>query len=174
MSNPKFTKAEVDRILDGRLHSPIQDVVGDNYTSGSPLAMSADTEYDFVCNGATRNFKSFPESITNMWNTTTNITELSEVDDTEMIVATVSFTFDPSVSAAGIITLQPYANEDTPIPFKTRIVSYKGNAERVSADVFFYAGSETGFDIKNKGVFFKVESTGAGNLYDTTLEIYRT
>ena len=40
--------------------------------------------------------------------------------------------------------------------------------------VTIYAGDETGFDIKNKNVKFKIKATGAGNAYNPCIEIYRT
>ena len=69
---------------------------------------------------------------------------------------------------------QPYVNETSPIEFKPVTVNYKSTAAQVSALVTIYIGSETGFDVKNKGVFFKISSTGAGNMYDPSIEIYRT
>lgn len=174
MGQLNFTTDEVNKTIDGRLNSPVQDVVGDNYPSGSPLAMSADTEYTFACNGNDRNFPNFPAHITNMWDTTNNKTALSEFQDTPQIVCSVQFTFAPNVAAAGEITIQPYVDETSPIPFKAVTVPYKKDASRVNGLVTFYAGSEAGFDIKNKGVYFKIKASGAGSAYDMAIELYRT
>ena len=97
-----LTGATVDKILDGRLHSPIQDCVGDDYTAGSPLVMSAATEYTFECNCNTRDFSIFPSHVTNMWNGTTNIATFPELLNTPEIVANIQFTFDPDTAADGI------------------------------------------------------------------------
>ena len=169
MSGTTLTK-----VLDGRLHSPIQDIVGDNYTIGVPLAMSVDTEYDFECNGNTRMFEVLPDHITEMWNTTTNIATFSEFLNTPEIVANVQFVFDPTIAAAGIITVRSYVNETSPIVMKEVTVPYKALVENYNLLITFYAGDVTGFDVKNKGVYFTVESSGAGDLYNTAIELYRT
>jgi|GEM_PF-5256877 len=174
MDKLPFTITQISQILDEQYKTPLQDVSGDDYTVGSPLAMAADTEYSFACNGNVRNFKNLPSHVTNFWNTSTNICVPSELLDTPILVFTVRFTFNPTVAAAGIITLHPYVNETVPIEFKPVQVAYKATAAQVSALVTIYLGAETGFDVKNKGVFFKVSSTGAGNLYDSSIEIYRT
>jgi len=169
-----WTGAEVQKIIDGRLHSPIQDVVGDNYTVGSPLAVSASTEYDFVSNGNVRNFKVFPDHITNIWDTSTNIATFSGFENTPEIVANVSFMWDPDVAAAGIMTVKVYVNETSPILIKETNIDYKATTGKLTGLLTFYAGDVTGFDVKNKGVSFKIESSAAGNLYDPSIEIYRT
>jgi len=169
-----FTAATIVKILDGRLHSPIQDIVGDDYTIGDPLVMSATTEYDFECNGNTRTFEVFPDHITGIWNTSTNVATFSEFQNTPEIVANVQFTFDPSAAAAGIITIRSYVNETVPIIMKEVTIPYKALVEKYNTLITFYAGDTTGFDVKNKGVFFTVEVSGAGSLYNTAIELYRT
>lgn len=169
-----FTGEEVEKVIDGRFHSPIADCVGNDYTVGSPLAMSADTEYSFICNCAVREFEVLPDHITSIWNKTTNIATFQDFLNTPVIVFTIRFKFGPTVAAAGIVTINPYVNETVPIKFKPVSVPYKASLTDVSALVTIYTGIETGFDVKNKGVFFKFESTGAGNMYDPQIEIYRT
>ena len=169
-----FTGAEVQKILDGRYHSPIHDIVGDDWTVGVPLAVSATTEYTFMCNGNTRNFKNLPDHITNIWNTSTGIATFEDFLDTPEMVSNVQFTFDPSVASAGILTLRVYVNETVPLVVKEYTVPYKASTERYTILATFYIGDSTGFDVKNKGVFFTVEATGAGSLYEPSIEIYRT
>lgn len=174
MAQLPYSAAQIEKILDGRFHSPIQDVVGTNYTTGSRLAMSAATEYDFICNGATRNYMSFPDHITNIWNTSTNIATFPEFMNTVEMVANVSFNFDPTVAAAGVLTLRVYVNETVPLVMKQYTAAYKNADERYTVLATFYTGDDTGFDVKNKGVKFTIEASGAGELYDPSIEIYRT
>lgn len=169
-----WTGAIVEKILDGRYHNPIHDVSGDDYTVGSPLTVNASTEYSFTCNGNVRNFTEFPSHITSLWNTSTNLFLCPDFLDTPVLVFTVRFKFDPDVAAPGTITVNPYVNETVPVKFKPVNVPYKATITDVSALVTIYLGEETGFDVKNKGVFFKFESTGAGVMYDPSIEIYRT
>lgn len=169
-----YTGDEIAKCLEGSYHNPIQDVVGDNYTSGSPLAMTGGVEYDFVCNGNTREFTSFPSYITNIWNTTTNIATFPDFINTQMMQADISFTFDPSTATAGNIYVKVYVNETVPILISQKSQKYKSTPEPVTITLTFYTGDETGFDVKNKGVFFKVESDANGDLYDTSIKIYRT
>jgi hypothetical protein len=169
-----FTGAQIQKILDEQYMTPLQDVTGDDYTVGAPLAVSASTEYDFTCNGNIRNFTNLPAHVTSLWNTSTSICLGAELLDTPVLVLTVRFKFDPTVAAAGNITVNPYVNETVPIKFKPVTVPYKATLTAVSALVTIYLGDETGFDVKNKGIFFKFESTGAGEMYDPSIEIYRT
>jgi len=171
-----FTGDEVCKVIDGRFHSPLQDLAGDDYTSGvgERLEVAASTEYDFTCNGAVRNFIEMPSHIASLWNTSTSLFLAPDFLDTPVIVFTVRFKFDPTVSAAGIMTINPYVNETVPIKFKPVSVPYKGALTDVSALVTIYLGSEIGFAVKSKGVFFRFESTGAGEMYDPQIEIYRT
>lgn len=170
----KYNITEIDMLLDGRYHSPIQDLVGNDYTIGSRLSMTADNEYTFLCNGSIRNFKSFPDHITNIWNTSTNIATFPDFMNTVEIVANVSFNFAPSAAAAGILTLTPYVNEDTPIAIKNYTASFKAIDNRYTILATFYTGDDTGFDVKNKGVFFTISSSANGEMYNPSIEIYRT
>ena len=174
MGQLKYNTSDINKILDGRYHSPIQDVVGSDWTVGSPLALLAETPVVFQCNGAIRNKKTFPDHITNIWNTSTNIATFSEFLNTPEIVANVNMTLDPSASSEGILTTSVWVNEDVPILIKSTNVHFKGDIEKVTALLTFYAGEETGFDVKNKGVFFTVESSLGTLAYDMSVEIYRT
>lgn len=169
-----FTGSDINKIIDGRYHSPIQDCVGDNYPIGTPLAMDASTEYDFECNCNTRDFSVFPDHITNIWNGTTNIATFGEFLNTPEIVANIQFTFDPSIAAAGNLTIRAYVNETTPLIIKDVLIPFKATATKSTALITFYAGDAIGFDVKNKGVYFTIESSASGILYDTAIEIYRT
>jgi hypothetical protein len=174
MGQLTLTTAEVEKVLDGRYHSAIQDCVGDDYTIGVPLVMTGGTEYPFTVNCNSRDFKVFPAHITNIWNSTTNIATFSEFLNTPEMVANVSFVFDPAISAAGKITISLYVNETVPILIKETTINYKASPEKVTGILTFYAGDAVGFDVKNKGVFFRVTSDANGDLYDPSIEIYRT
>lgn len=174
MGQIPYTTAEFIKIVQGREHSPIQDIVGNDYTDVSRLTVLADTEYDFICNGSIRNFKIFPEHVTNIWDTSTNKATFAELVNTPEIVANVQFNFDPSAASAGILTLKVYVNEDIPLLMKSYTIGYKAVDNRYTILATFYAGDAVGFDVKNKGVCFKIESTANGELYDPAIEIYRT
>lgn len=169
-----LTGEQINSTLNGRYYNPIEDIVGDNYSSGSPLSMSASTEYDFVCNGNTRLYQNFPSHITHIWNTSTNIAVFDEFLDTPEMVANVSFYWSPASANAGTIIVDCYVNETVPILIKEAIVNYKATAGKITAIITFYAGDTAGFDVKNKGVFFKITPSSAGDFYDPSLEIYRT
>lgn len=174
MGQLDLTTDEINKTLNGRYYNPLQDVSGNDYTIGSPLVMSADTEYDFLCNGAIRNFKNFPSHITNIWDTVNHKATFSNFLDTPVMVFTLRFKFDPDVASSGLITINPYVDETVPILFKPVTVPYKATITNVSALVTIYIGDEVGFDVKNKGVDFKITSSGAGIAYDPSIEIYRT
>lgn len=169
-----MTEAQASRVLDGRLYSPIQDVVGDNYTTSSRLSMTAGVEYPFVCNGNVREFKNFPSHITNIWDKVNNKATFAEFEDTPEMVANVSFIIDPLVSAQGVVTVRVYVDETVALEFKSDNKVFKGSSEKITSLLTFYTGSETGFDVKNKGVKFTVESSANAELFDPSIEIYRT
>lgn len=174
MGQLNYTTAEIQKLLDETYHTAIQDVVGDNYTSGVPLVMTGGQSYAFACNGNTRNYKNLPTHVTNIWNTATNVATFAQFLNTPEIVANVQFAFTPSSANAGTITLDVYVNEDVPILMKSYTITYKGSAQRYTILSTFYAGAATGFDVKNKGVIFKLTASGNGSLYDTAIEIYKT
>lgn len=169
-----FSQTQVDRILDGRLHSPIQDVAGDDYTVGLPFTMPAGVDNDFVCNGNVRNFKSLPSHITNIWDTVLNKATFVDFDNTPEMVANVNFTLNPDVSAQGIATITVWVNETIPLVIKSINIPYKGTTERINGLLTFYTGDTVGFDVKNKGVIFTVSSSTNAVGYDPSIEMYRT
>ena len=168
------TGAMLQKVINENEHTPIQDIVGNNYTTSSRLSMTANTEYNFVCNGVVRNNLSLPIHISKLWDTTTNLGVFTDLVNTKMIVATPKFIFAPSTASAGFITVRAYVNETVPIEIDAKVVDYKAVAETVSQLLTFYTGNATGFDVKNKGVFFTVEADQNGELYDTSLVIYQT
>lgn len=174
MTTLDFSASDINKVLNGRYHSPIQDVVGDNYVTGSRLTMVASTEYPFVCNGAVRNAKVLPAHITNIWDTTLNKATFPDFLNTPEIVANLGFEFDPAVAAAGLMTIRVYVNETVPILIKSITDDFKAIPERLNGLLTFYAGAETGFDVKNKGVIFTIESSANGEMYDPSIELYRT
>lgn len=169
-----LSASEINKVLNGRYHSPIEDCVGDNYTVGSPLAMTAGVEYPFACNASVRDFSVFPAHITKMWDKALNIATFAEFLNTPEIVANLGFIFDPDVAAAGLMTFRVYVNEAAPIEIKSTVDDFKAVVERLNGLLTFYAGSATGFDVKNKGVLFTIESSADGNMYDPSIELYRT
>ena len=168
-----FSADEINKTIGGRLYSPIQDVVGNNYTSAATLQLLPNTSLSFLCNGAIRNFKNLPSHITNMWDTVNNKVVLNEFQDTPAIGTNLSFMIDPATSAEGIVTISAYVDETVPLLIKSTNVHFKGDVEKLTGSIKFYAGSETGFDVKNKGVIFTLESNVGAEVYDTSIEIIR-
>lgn len=174
MGQLKFPTATIDKLLDEQYQTPIQDCVGNNYTQAAPLNTVANTPYTFEVNGATRNAKFLPAHITNIWDTVNNRATFAEFINVPEIVANVQFTFEPTNAQAGTITLDVYVNEAVPVIMKSYTVSYKAETQRYTVVSTFYASPSVGFDVKTKGVFFRVRTSGAGKLYDTAIEIYKT
>lgn len=174
MPNLPFTVAEITKILDGRLNSPIQDVVDDVDTTSSRKSIAADTPYTFTSNGGVRNHKMLPAHITNIWDTASSIASFSEFMGVPEMVANIQFMFDPSSAVAGNITVSVWVHESVPVLMKSVVTPFKSAETRVTSLITFYAGEATEFDVKNKGVFFTYEMSAAGELWDRAIEIYRT
>lgn len=169
-----MTELEASKVLDGREHSPIHELEGDDYTIDSRFTMSAGVENDFVCNGNIKDYKIMPDHVTKLWETTLNIATFETMMNTPMIVVDVGFIFDPDSSSAGVVTLRVYANETVPVFLKAVTVPYKAVADEMTALITFPAEDTVGRDVKNKGVKFTIESSGAGTGYDPKITIYRT
>ena len=170
-----FSTVEINNILSENAYRFKQDIAGDNYSLGSPLSIAAGTVYNFVCNGNTRNYKVSASHITNEWDTVNNKMVFNSFLDTPMFVVQPNFTFSPSSATQGVMTFSLYVNETVPLLIDSSSVVFKGTApEKLTGLITFYIGSETGFDIKNKGIIIKFSSTVAGDVYNMTLKQYHT
>ena len=76
MGTIKFTTAEVEQILDGRMNSFRQDIVDSLHTVGSPQNLLAATEYRITNDALTRNSVVSPTYITDRWDATNNKIDL--------------------------------------------------------------------------------------------------
>lgn len=169
-----ITGDELKKVIMGRYYSFRQDIHDSQHTSGSPQAISAGTPVRFTNDTLTRNDVVSPYYITSRWNTTDNKVAFPEEIDSPTYVAEIGFVFDPSVAAAGDITLTVWIDDDTPKDIKVYTAKYKAVAEKQSIIATWYLGDDAGFDAKNDGVYFELEFEGAGDLYNKTLVIYRT
>lgn len=170
----KYDAATIDKILDGRYHSPIEDIAGDNYTEISPLTITGGNTEQYVCNNNIREFSSFPAHVSKMWDTANNKAIFAELLDTPMIVGVPSFIWKPASSTDGKITVGVYVNETSPILIEEQTLNYKGTARRVSPLFTFYIGEDAGFDVKNKGVIYRITPDTTGDLYLPIIKHYRT
>ena len=169
-----FTTAEVEKVLDGRYNSFRQDVVDGEHTSGDPQAISAGTPVRYTVDGATRNNTTAPTHITDRWDTTNNKITMATALDHPVYVAQFAFTFDPTVEAAGVVTLRTYIDDASPKLINTLSTDYKSVTAVEGILVTWYFGEDAGYDAKNDGVYFEIEFSGAGDLYGKSITIYRT
>ena len=174
MGQLTFTTAEVEKLLDGRYNNFRQDVSDSTQTVGSPQAITANTEYRLTIDALSRNDVIAPTYMTNRWDTTNNKMAFSTELDSPTYVGDVSFTFDPTASAAGVGTLRVYIDDATPKEIRTYTFDFKGSPESVNILATWYLGTETGYDAKNDGIYFTVEFDQAGDLYGKGAVIYRT
>lgn len=180
MGQIKFTTAEVEQILDGRMHSFVQDVADNAHTSGSPQAITAETEYLFTNNALGRNVAVAPTYISSRWDAANSKVAFPDEHNTPTYVADIAMSFNPSVSSQGLATLRVYIDTSGARNFATDplirsyVTDYKGIAESMSTIATWYLGEETGYDAKNDGVYFTVEFSTAGDLYNKNLVVYRT
>ena len=172
--NLDVTAEQLNKIINGRHHSPIQDVVGDDYTEASKFTMTAGVASPFLCNGNVRNFKVLPSHVTNMWSTSENKCLFTELDNTPMMVVDMSFMFLPGTASAGHITISAYIDDATSSLITSILIPYKSSLTRASALLTFYLGSDAAFNVKGKGVKFTVQSDSNGEGYDPSIKIYRT
>ena len=174
MGTIKFTTAEVEQILDGRMNSFRQDIVDSLHTVGSPQEVLANTEYRITNDALTRNSVVSPTYITDRWDATNNKIALATELDSPVYEVDFAFTFNPTVAAEGTVITRIYIDDASPKLIKTAIAKYKQTTALDDILMTFYLGTEAGYDAKNDGVYFTIEFSGAGKLYDKSLTIFRT
>lgn len=171
----QYTRVEVDKILDGRLHSFIESIADTTHTSVSPQAITAGVEYRYTNDKGQINKQIHPDYLEGQtWDSTNNKQTFEDELNTPVYVMDLKFTFDPSVSASGIVTIKAYIDEDTPFLISSSTAPYKGSPEQISKLIDFYIGDDTGYDTKNNGVYFTLTFDANGDLYDKSHKLYRT
>lgn len=168
------------KLVNYRYTPPSQDIVDGVYTDSSPRSITAGTEYKLVFDDTnlarefTNGFNDYT-GITTMYDFTNNVTSYGEFLDTQTVVSLPNCYFQPSSANAGECIIRMYVNEDTPIQMDQAIVGYQGLSYEKMGDLFsYYLGSETGYDVKNKGVYFTFEFEHSGNMKDMGLFHYLT
>lgn len=170
-----YTKTQVDNMIDRMLNPFKQDIADSNHTSGSPQAITANTPVRLTIDALARNVVTAPSYMTDRWDAVNNkMTAATEVDS-PVYVGDISFRFTPAAAAEGTVKLTLYIDDTVPKLIRTYTSSYKGPAdEPLNILATWYWGSETGYDAKNDGIYFEVEFTTNGSLYEKGAVIYMT
>tara|TARA_Y100000310_G_scaffold303578_1_gene342052 strand:- start:726 stop:1262 length:537 start_codon:yes stop_codon:yes gene_type:complete len=171
------TFEEVQDMMDRNMAPFRQDIVGSNTIS----IASADTEYLYVNNGATRNAVSSPSYMTDRWDTTNNkMTAITEYDH-PTYVGDIGFVWTPDASNEGTYFIRVYIDESGTRNFATDpiIRTYTGAYKGASATprntiTTWYWGDETGYDAKNNGVYYTIEFEHTGDVTAPSTVIYNT
>lgn len=174
-----FSVAELDKIIDGRYNSFRQAIGDSQYTLASPRALAADTEYLLTNDTLLINSVTAPSYITSRYDAVTNKIAFPEELDSPTYINDMQFTFNPTVAAAGTITVTLYVDESGTRDFtsdpaiRTYRSSYKATPEIVSILGSWYLGTDLGYDAKNAGVYATISASGAGDFYGFFESIYR-
>lgn len=171
----KFSTVELENVIDGRYHSFVQDIADGQHTVGSPQAITGGVEYPLTIDALERNAVVSPTYITSRWDAVNDKIAFPEELNTPMYTADISFTFDPTVSAAGDAIIRAYIDDSiTPKVIRSISHQYKADPESINAILSWYLGEEAGYDAKNDGVYFTVEFEADGVLYNKGAVIYRS
>lgn len=168
------SQADIIKALNQEVVQPWHDCADSIYTTASKQSVTGGSNYDFHVDGVSRNETNLPTHITKLWDTAENLAVFSEVLDTPVYVARVQLTFLPGTAAEGYMEFKAYVNETVPVLLQTIRVAYKTDASRMEALFAFYTGDATGYDIKNKGIFFEYTPKTSGQVYDRGILIYKT
>ena len=168
--NNSFT--EVQQLLNTALHPPFHDLIDGEHTSISPQSLTSGVPALYTNDGTVRDAISLPDHITTLWEPSTSIATFTEELNTPIYVARIEFTVDPASS--GQIDFMAYINDTVPKVIQTTTSTFKNQISRISTLFTFYLGSETGYDLKNDGIYFEMLSDINADIYDKTLLIYRT
>jgi hypothetical protein len=167
-----ITGAHLNKVLDTAEHASFEDLVDGLHTSASPQSILAGTETRITNDGTVRDEMHFPSHITKLWDTSLNIATFSEELDNPVYVIRFECTLDPA--STGECEFQLYVNDATPKLIQTSFIAYKNAIARTSVLFTFYLGEETGYDVKNDGVYLSINPSTNLDLYDKTLLIYKT
>lgn len=178
MGLSKFNTVEADIATAYRLTPPSEDIVDGTYNVGNKLSYTAGVEQRLTIGAAARHKKNgFNDNtgISMIFDIDNDVAIFSEFYDTPVIISKPNCFFQPSASNEGYCTIRVYVNETSPLLLDESRVVYKGNTPAKISTLFsFYIGSETGFDIKNKGVFLTFEFDHDGEIWDMALLQYLT
>jgi len=165
-----YTKTQVDDMIARGLTPFKQSVIGDN-----SIAITANTEARFVCDGDTYNFADGPSYMTDRWDTTNSKMAAITEYDSPTYVADMNFIWTPSASNTGSFILRVYIDDDTPKLIRTYEGAYKGaGATPKGIIATWYWGTDTGYDAKNDGIYFTLEFEHNGTVTVPTLNLYNT
>ena len=169
-----FTAAEIDNLLDGRYNSFRESVQGDN-----SISLSANTETLYVNNGNTFVESTAPTYITSRWDTTNNKIAFPEEYDHPTYVVDMTPLFTPSAGSEGSVILRLYIDGSGTKDFSTDPVIRTYVSRQKGTGLFsivgtWFLGTATGFDAKNNGVYFTIETENPGTLTNIFHTIYRT
>lgn len=173
MGKLSFTTAQINKALSYVISPISEDIVDGTNNVSNKLAVTAGVEYRLSIGTPTRHKK-------NGFNSNTGITKIYDIDldksvynefaDTENIEAFPNCIFQPGAASSGECIIRCYVDETVPIFHDQAIVSYKGTTPEKMGDNFtFYLGSETGYDLKNKGVYFTFQFDHNGHIWDKAL-----
>jgi len=175
-----FTGQQLIRTLSYRHQQPISDIVDGEFTLASPMTVTAGVEYFLTFDPLqlARNFENgmnVNSGISTLFDFDNNVTNWSEFEDTPMMVIEPNVIYKPNAANAGNCIIRIYANETSLIQFNQAIIDFKGGVfEKMSTLFSIYAGDETGFDIKNKGVKCSFEFSLDGLMHSMALKQYLT
>jgi len=172
----KFTTSELEKVIDGRYNNFRQVV-----SHGSSVAVDNTNEFVMPIDGTGASASVVaPTYITSRWDATNYKIAFPDEMDSPNYEAVISFTFDPDASSAGIGTLRAYIIGDTvPTPATDNLISvhgfdYKGAPEYATESVSWFLGEGTGYDAKNKGVYFTLQFDKVGDVTNIYADIHRT
>lgn len=164
----------IKKALDQEINAPWHYLADSEFTSGSPQAVTALTEYAFECDGLTMNSTNLPAHITKLWDTDTNKCYLEEILPKSIYVARVQLTFTPSTAAEGYMEFKAYIDDPSPKLIQTIRVAYKTLESRMEALFAFYVGEETGYNMLINGLKFTYTPKTNGAIHDRGILIYKT
>ncbi len=168
------TQADIIKSINQDIVQPWHDCADNAFVTGSKQAVTAANEYAFEVNGLPYEKTNFPSHITKLWDKTANKAVFTETLDSPVYVARLQMNFLPGTAAEGYMEFKAYINETVPVLFQTIKVAYKATDTRLEALFAFYVGSETGYNIKTKGVIFTYTPKTNGSVYDRGILIYKT
>lgn len=154
-----------------------QDAVGNN-----SIVMAIGTEALFVNNGLARNDKQGPSYLgTDGYDISTGIFAMPNEYDGPVYVANVNFKWTMISANAGKAIIREYINTSGTKNFSTDPLigtyelSYIGTTDIPRNEVItWYLGDAVGYDAKNDGTYFTIETEHAGTVSEPATVYYST
>lgn len=167
-----YTGATIRNIL-GKATNPFkQDIQDGTYTTSNRYALVAGVPRRFKLDGTLRNVIQNPAYMTNSYDGVTDTFKATTEMDSPFYGGDLSWKWDPTSANPCDIVIRIWINDAVPKLIKSYHQTAVSTLETYNQPITWYWGTETGYDAKNDGIYFEIESSIGGEVYDMAASFF--